>query len=87
MIMWAKIIRVSPQYGALVVYAGYSGRTITIESLDGTGQEYYADTKAYESNNKTIYAAVFPALPPGNYYIRYSKKVTVFPGAIAEVYL
>ena len=47
--MWAQIIKVSPQYGALVVYGYGAGYTITVTALDEkgrfTGREYYADTK------------------------------------------
>ena len=88
--MWAQIIKVSPQYGALVVYYHSAGDTITVAALDEkgdfTGREYYADTKEYEIQGRKKYVAIFPALPPGNYYVSH-KIVTVFPNMIAEVSL
>ena len=49
--MWAQIIKVSPQYGALVVYYHSAGYTIKVTALDEkdnfTDRRYYADTKEY----------------------------------------
>jgi hypothetical protein len=85
--MWAQIIKVSPQYGALVVYYHSAGYTITAldEKDNFTDRRYYADTKEYEIQGRKKYAAIFPALPPGNYYVGWGKTVTVFPNMIAEV--
>jgi hypothetical protein len=88
--MWAQIIKVSPQYGALVVYDSSAGYTVTVTALDEKGdftsRKYYADTKEYEIQGRKKYAAIFPALPPGNYYVSgWGKRVTVFPNMIAEV--
>ena len=89
-------------YGALVVYITESykvGNTVTIHSLDNNGnkvQSYYANVvKRISEGDKTIYAAVFPRLPPGKYLIHESAsfpdyisgkktKVTVFEGAVSE---
>jgi hypothetical protein len=88
--MWAQIIKVSPQYGALVVYYHSAGYTIKVTALDEkdnfTDRRYYADTKEYEIQGRKKYAAIFPALPPGNYYVGWGKTVTVFPNMIAEVF-
>jgi hypothetical protein len=88
--MWAQIIKVSPQYGALVVYYHRAGYTIKVTALDEkdnfTDRRYYADTKEYEIQGRKKYAAIFSALPPGNYFVSgLVKTVTVFPNMIAEV--
>ena len=84
--MWAQII--SHQYGALVVYYHSAGYTITAldEKDNFTDRRDYADTKEYEIQGRKKYVAIFPALPPGNYYVSH-KIVTVFPNMIAEVSL
>jgi hypothetical protein len=61
------------------------------------GTAYYASISGYQRDDgQTVYAAIFASLPPGNYETGtvYKpgaipdlgvKKITVFPGAIAEV--
>jgi len=91
-----RFIQISgTQYGALVIYDSSEGETATIYVLDSQGnkgQPYYSQVIEHETDDgETVYAAVFPALPPGNYityepgYTSFEKRVTVFPGSIAEV--
>jgi hypothetical protein len=83
--------------GALVVkgQSWHKGKTITVyhlEEHDKQGRAFHAPVSAYtDGDGTTVYAAVFPTLPPGNYkaiepgYTSYGKTVTVFPGCLAEV--
>lgn len=76
----------------LVTIEGQTATIYQLDSQDKRVQPYYAQVTRYETDDgKTVYAAVFPALPPGNYatcepgYTYEGKKVTVFPGSIAQV--
>jgi hypothetical protein len=84
--------------GALVVKAmsWQKGKTTTVYRLDEhgkPGQAFYAHVSEYaDGAGKTVYAAVFPTLMPGNYkvyepgYTTVGEKIiTVFPGCIAQV--
>jgi hypothetical protein len=93
------------QYGALVVYYGGVGlsistfdvgKNVTIYALNSAGQRgqpYYAETQKYQTTDgQTVCAAIFQNLNPDNYDVAppgsstsRGKKVTVFPGAIAEL--
>jgi len=97
MIVWSRIVQVSStEYGALVVRNGGSpqrGKGKVVTARDQSLKEFYADGVPYESEGgEVVIAAVFPALVPGNYSITdfggsfYGtvKKITVFPGAVAE---
>lgn len=83
-------------YGALVVYYHTAGKSTTVYSLDAKGnrsQTFYAETQAIQTDSgKTVVAALFPNMNPGTYEVIQSgmssygtKRVTIFPAAIAEV--
>lgn len=84
-------------YGALVVYGRYSivGTITTVYALNEKGQKdrpYYASLEEYiGANGKTVMAAVFPVLSPGDYIVNRpgfasydGRKITIFPGHVAE---
>jgi hypothetical protein len=95
-IVWSRVIQVTPFCGALVVYGScYPVKhQITVRAMNAKeelGETYYENLKDYKTDDgKIVRAAIFSALPPGNYMTQPgygSKKVTVFPGMIAEVEL
>ena len=85
------------QGGALVVKCSRGSTDISAWALDAKntrGQPYYAQSRQIKtSDGRLMEAAVFPSLPAGNYEVLnpypYSsnRKVTVFPGVVAEVSL
>lgn len=83
------------QGGALVVRCRYPNTDIriwTLDSQDEHGQPYYAQSKPMKTGDgQTVEVAVFPGLPAGNYEVYNphgsNRRVTVFPGAVAEVSL
>jgi hypothetical protein len=91
-IVWTRVINVAPESGALVVKVAYKfmvGNEVTVQPLEG-GNEYYGTVQEYSLEDGSAYAAVFPALPPGNYRATRSgdyARVTVFAGNVVEVTL
>ena len=92
MIVWSRIIEVSPDYGALVVKRTSFDRGDTVEAKElgdsgnYTGKVFYATVVEYGEPGTPTFAAVFPALAPGNYQVsKPYKTVSVFPGHVAIV--
>jgi hypothetical protein len=95
-----KRVRVvqSAGVGRLIVYgvSWSKGKTTTIYRLDEHGKKgsaYYASVNEFKAEDgKSLYAAVFPMLAPGNYRVYEpgytscgERTITIFPGNTAEV--
>lgn len=81
-------LQIGPSTGAVVVYAKERLRGKELALWIGGRPENKVFAQIVERNG--VYAALFPALPPGNHDVLYLKdykesRVTVFAGHVAEL--